>query len=142
MARDFRYVSSLLSCYTCKHTLTQIDFSGMFDEKDIIEIRCYDKEATAKESEGVITIPLKDFAKPGSYQKTYPLVAKTKGEAVSGFIDFEFQIEGHTNAQVFRCPLEVVLSIQKSKYPDLIIPIFVRRSIDFLRKCGRKITIL
>lgn len=109
--------------------------SGFFDEKDSLDIRCFNKEASSKEAMGSISISLKDYAKPGSFQKSYPLTAKEKGSA-SGFLDFEFVVQGDSSAQVFRCPLEVVIAIQRSKYPDLIIPVFVRRSLEILRKNG------
>lgn len=96
-------------------------------------MRCFNREASSKEAMGGISISLKDFAKPGAFQKSYPLTSK-KDAVASGFIDFEFVVQGDSNAQVFRCPLDVVIAIQRSKYPDLIIPVFVRRSLDILRK--------
>lgn len=127
---------TLMLCVTLGHPrLTLLPISGAFDEKDSLEVRCFNREASSKESMGLITIPLKEFAKPGSFQKSYPLAGK-KDAPASGFIDFEFVVQGESNAQVFRCPLEIVIAIQQRKYPDQIIPVFLRRGLDILRKNG------
>ncbi len=103
----------------------------------MIELDCFDGKDAAKEHEGHVSVPLKDFSKPGSYQKSYPLVIKNKAPGGNGFIEFDFVVEGTApTQQVFKLPLEVVIAYQRQKYPDAIIPVFMRRSLDYLRKFG------
>jgi hypothetical protein len=70
---------------------------GVFDEKDVVELKCYDREGEkSKELEGSLTIILKDFFKPGNYQKSFPLTAKT---GTAGIIEVELIVDGTSNAQ-------------------------------------------
>ena len=130
--------------------------SGPFEEKDSIEARVLEKDGDKSRDldshvtvrfvcfvcsslapcrrRAVVQIVLKDFVKPGVYQKSYSLTGKHHQQ--HGLVEFSLQVDGTSTAQVFRQPLEHVMLVQHAKYPELPIPIFARRALDVLRKTG------
>jgi len=107
---------------------------GVFEEKDIIEIKCCDDK-----HEGFASIPLKEYYRLGIgvHKKMYPLLKSIKsGESQGGMIEIEIAIQGATDAQVFRISLDLVIAIQKSKYPDVNVPIFFNKALDYIRRFG------
>jgi hypothetical protein len=84
-----------------------LPISGAFDDDDTIEVVCHGKKDAVL---GSIAIPLKDFKTSGAINKSFPLTSKSKSmlsaltfvsscpcaaeEAASGFIEFDFVVEG------------------------------------------------
>lgn len=102
--------------------VSHCSFSGAFDEDDTIDVVCHGKKDAVL---GSIAIPLKDFKTSGSVSKSFPLTSKSKStlwpdlfphpccseEAASGFIEFDFVVEGFgggSGAQVRLLPLDEV----------------------------------
>jgi len=107
---------------------------GVFEEKDIIELKCFDDK-----HEAFASIPLKEYYRLGIgvHKKMYPLLKSGKlVEAQGGMVEIEVAIQGATDAQVFRISLDLVIAIQKSKYPDVNVPIFFNKALDYIRKFG------